>query len=272
MIFYQDLQAVTDAADAGEPEAQYELALGYITGFCRGEAIPPDSTLAYHWMIQAAEQGHASAMESIGRAFMNGYIGLDAGRHQMRIDRGAALSWLQKALVAGAPEACRSLGLYYRYEDPHKAVEYFYKAAYYYGDVQALRYYGEALCKGDGAAQDEDAGRQVLCSAFAMDDDVSAEDAAQVLAAYGCRVVPVTDEADRADRRQKAEEYYITALRRRALAGDPAGQYELAMRFYLGRGMVQDMTQACLWLQKAATAGYAPAARQMAAMDSIVRH
>lgn len=267
MIFYRTRDDLAEAADSGDAEAQYELALGLMTGFCKGEKIDIDSPQAFGWLMKAAEQGHAAAMENIGRAFLRGYVGADAGNRFLRIDRAVARDWLLKALVAGAAGACRELGLFYRYEDPHKAAEYFYKAAYYFGDTLALRYYGEALLKGDGVAQDKEAGRKVLSSALSMDPDLTAEDAAALGTEYGLEVQMPDDGA-----KARAQAYYLSALKRRAEAGDPAGQHELAMRLYLGDGLAQDMAAARGWLARSAEGGYPPAALQMEALARLTRH
>ena len=272
MIFYRTLEDLTEAAEAGQADAQYEIAMGHITGFCKGQVAEVDSARAYNWMMLAAEQGHAAAMENIGRMCLNGYIGISASHQQAPINRAAGLSWLQKALVAGAPGACRELGLYYRYEDPFKAAEYFYKAAYYFGDTLALRYYGEALLKGDGVDQDEEAGRKVLASALSMESGHDAEDTARMSDDYGFAITPVTDDEDRAARDKRAADYYLAALQRRAAAGEPAGQHELALRYYLGNGVAQDMAQARVWLEKSANGGFAPAIRQIETLQNRTRH
>jgi localization factor PodJL len=49
------------------------------------------------------------------------------------------------------------------------------------------------------------------------------------------------------------------ALRKAALAGDPAAEYEVATRFADGRGVPQNNEQAVYWLQLAAKQGLAPA-------------
>jgi localization factor PodJL len=49
------------------------------------------------------------------------------------------------------------------------------------------------------------------------------------------------------------------ALRKAALAGDPAAEYEVASRFAEGRGVLQNNQEAAYWLQRAAKQGLAPA-------------
>jgi uncharacterized protein len=272
MIFYRTYEDLAEAAESGDADAQYECALGFMTGFCKGKDVGIDSAAAFLWLMKAAEQGHAAAMENIGRAFLHGYVGADAGTRFLRIDRAAARDWLLKAMVAGAPGACRELGLFYRYEDPHRATEYFHKAAYYFGDTLALRYYAEALLTGEGIAQDREAGHKVLSSALSMDPDLTPAEAAMLSAAYGIAVaVPAEGDAREACR-ARAQEYYLMALQRRAEAGEPAGQYELAMRLYLGDGLKQDQAAARDWLARSAEGGYAPALRQAEALSRLTRH
>ncbi|MDP2206917.1 MAG: hypothetical protein Q8K65_11485 [Alphaproteobacteria bacterium] len=272
MILYRTHAELAEAAESGDMQAQYELAIGLMTGFCKGEKIDVDSPQAFGWLMKAAEQGHAAAMENIGRAFLHGYVGVDAGNRFLRIDRAVARDWLLKAVVAGAAGACRELGIFYRYEDPHKAAEYFYKAAYYFGDTLALRYYAEALLTGDGVDQDTAAGRKVLASALSMDADLTAADAMMLAAAYEMPIEAPADTAAQDACRARAQIYYMTALQRRAAAGDPAGQHELAMRLYLGDGLAQDMAAARNWLARAAEGGYPPAQRQVEALARLVRH
>jgi localization factor PodJL len=50
-----------------------------------------------------------------------------------------------------------------------------------------------------------------------------------------------------------------TALRAAASKGDPAAQYEVAIRFADGRGVTQNMTEAAGWFERAAKQGLAPA-------------
>jgi localization factor PodJL len=49
------------------------------------------------------------------------------------------------------------------------------------------------------------------------------------------------------------------ALRLAAAAGDPAAQFEVAMRYAEGRGVAEDPAQAAQWLQRAALRGHGPA-------------
>ena len=54
------------------------------------------------------------------------------------------------------------------------------------------------------------------------------------------------------------------ALRRAALNGDPAAEFEIAARFAEGRGVAADPLQAFVWTQRAAMRGYMPAQFRLA--------
>jgi TPR repeat protein len=49
-------------ANAGDAVAQYNLGLMYATG----EGVPQDDAQAVTWFRQAAEQGHAGALNNLG--------------------------------------------------------------------------------------------------------------------------------------------------------------------------------------------------------------
>ena len=57
-----NLDAVRQAADQGDAEAQYNLGIMYNNG----EGVPKDDAEAVRWFLLAAEQGHASAQLNLG--------------------------------------------------------------------------------------------------------------------------------------------------------------------------------------------------------------
>ena len=57
------------------------------------------------------------------------------------------------------------------------------------------------------------------------------------------------------------------ALRTAAAANDPAAAYEIGARYAEGRGVPQNMTEAAIWLQRAADAGFAPAQFRLASLN-----
>jgi TPR repeat protein len=80
-------------ANAGDAEAQYQLASLYRTG--RG--VPPDEALAFKWMKAAAEQGHVRAQFNLGAMYLS-------GRGVAR-DLNQGRSWLSKAAAQGSQDA-----------------------------------------------------------------------------------------------------------------------------------------------------------------------
>lgn len=82
------------AAQAGDAEAQYNLAQAYQVG--RGVSV--DLKLAQEWYLKAANQGHQDAQTNLGLImFRNG-------------DRNGAMPWIQKASDRGEPRAQYVLG------------------------------------------------------------------------------------------------------------------------------------------------------------------
>jgi localization factor PodJL len=57
------------------------------------------------------------------------------------------------------------------------------------------------------------------------------------------------------------------ALRAAIAASDPGAQYELGARYAEGRGVAQNMTEAAIWMQRAADAGFAPAQFRLASLN-----
>ena len=56
-------------------------------------------------------------------------------------------------------------------------------------------------------------------------------------------------------------------LRTAALANDPAGEYEIGVRYAEGRGITQNTPEAVRWLERAADAGFAPAQFRLASLN-----
>lgn len=53
----QDIKALTEAAEAGDAKAQFDLAVAYDEGI----GVPVDDAKAVEWYTKAAEHGHARA-------------------------------------------------------------------------------------------------------------------------------------------------------------------------------------------------------------------
>lgn len=86
-------------ADAGEVEAQFELARRYTTG---ANGTPKDAAEAARWFRLAAEQGSPHAQVNLAGIY-------EEGRGVPR-DDAEAVNWLVKAADQGHPRATYKLG------------------------------------------------------------------------------------------------------------------------------------------------------------------
>ena len=75
-----------DAADRGDPEAQYNLGVWYE----KGRNVPQDYAEAAKWYRASAEQGYAGAQYNLGSLYVDG-LGVPQ-------DHDAAVTWYDTAL------------------------------------------------------------------------------------------------------------------------------------------------------------------------------
>jgi len=92
-------EALEPAAEAGDAEAQFELALMHLNGM----AVAKDARVAATWLRQASELGHTEAQFLFGSMIYRG-----EGVPQ---DHREALHWFRRAAMAGHAEAQLNLGL-----------------------------------------------------------------------------------------------------------------------------------------------------------------
>lgn len=117
-----EIDALTVAAEQGDAESQYQLALC----FDYGCDAPQDRAAALTWYRRAAKQGHANAQNSLGSLFMAG-----EGVSQ---DYDEAMRWYQAAADDGLPLGLHNLAYMYDLglgvsEDNVKAMQLYQKAA-----------------------------------------------------------------------------------------------------------------------------------------------
>lgn len=77
------------SAEQGNPEGQYGLGSMYASG----EGIARDPEQARRWMVLAAEQGHAQAINVLAQAYIGGELGIDKKERTGE----TALRWIRKA-------------------------------------------------------------------------------------------------------------------------------------------------------------------------------
>lgn len=104
------------AAVAGLPEAQYELALMYDVG----DQIPENRDKAVQWMRRAAEQGYVNAVYAFGVWIERAYLGTPDMNQVIRLYEQAAAHNHVQAMTSLT--ALYAAGFQGRAPDPEKAV------------------------------------------------------------------------------------------------------------------------------------------------------
>ena len=111
-------------AEAGIPEAQYELSVMYAIG----NGVERNEVKSTEWCQKAADAGHAEAQLDIGHKYYTG------NNDTTKPDYAKALDWYQKAAASGYPNANYRAGHMFLYgegvaQDYSKALEYFQQGA-----------------------------------------------------------------------------------------------------------------------------------------------
>ena len=86
-----DMNALIQAAEAGDLAARFELGNRYLNG----NGVLQNSTEALHWFTLAAEQGNRNAQYNVGVIYLNG-VGVEP-------DAAKAVEWFSKAADNGDP-------------------------------------------------------------------------------------------------------------------------------------------------------------------------
>lgn len=97
--FAENVEAVRQKADQGNPQAQAQLASRYLLG---RDGVEKDENLAAQWMEKAANQGIVDAQVVMGALYDRG-IGVVA-------DRDKATKWYEKAAAQGHGTSLAILG------------------------------------------------------------------------------------------------------------------------------------------------------------------
>jgi uncharacterized protein len=138
------------AAEQGNPDAQYDLYLTYITDQGISKKDLPE---ALKWLRKAADQGHPVAQYSLGFKYYLESIGIGALKNGTE-----AAEWLRKAAEQGHPGAQNYLGELYAMgkgvlKDWVEAVKWYRKAAEQDYNV-AQNNLGDMYAKGEGVSKD----------------------------------------------------------------------------------------------------------------------
>ncbi|WP_392565987.1 tetratricopeptide repeat protein [Utexia brackfieldae] len=100
-----DIKFVRIAAEKGDSEAQYHLALAYDSG--QGVAVNHET--AVYWYQKAAENGYLDAMFNLAVSYDDG--------DGIKQDKAQAIFWYTKAAEQGDPDAQNNLAIIYEEGD-----------------------------------------------------------------------------------------------------------------------------------------------------------
>jgi TPR repeat protein len=224
-----EIDRLKTAAEAGDPEAQSELAFAYQAG--RG--VPADLAAAVEWHDKAAKQGVVASQAALGRCLLKG-----VGTRSQPI---RAVHLLREAALAGEPNAQALLGATFLHgfgrrtirPDDDKA-EKWLLAASKQGVAQAQYDLATLYFKTDA----EEQGMAQLREAVDQDHP----EAHTLLSTHyrEGRGVP----------RDEAES--IRLLRRGAELGDPVAQNEYGVALRDGTRVESDAQQSFQWFEKGA--------------------
>jgi len=149
-----DLGGLRSRAEAGDAEAQYQLALR----FDQGQGVPQNFAAARPWLLRAAEQGQAAAQNLLGLYHVRRLTG-----DRAETDQAQALHWLRQAAQSGVPDylfnLARALDTPVAGAPDPAAAAALYQRAAEAGHVEAAVSLGVLYQEGIGVAQDYAAAR-----------------------------------------------------------------------------------------------------------------
>ena len=224
-------------AEAGKPEAEFNLGLVYL----QGDGTPKDAARAASWFEKSARQGYAEAQFRLGRMYARG--------EGVRTDPAKAFGWIEKAADQGHAEAQFDLaGMYARGEgvltDPAKAVEWVEKAAAQ-GHAKAQGFLGWMYSEGEGVPKNAAVAVEWYQKAAAQGD---AEAQFHLAGMYA-----------RGEGVPKNAAVAIAWYHKAAAQGFVEAENRLADMYYLGGSVPEDAVRAVEWAEKAAAQGDAKA-------------
>jgi TPR repeat protein len=144
------------AADAGQPQAQFDLGVLYAQGL----GVKRDLSAAEQWYRKAAEQGNAEAEFALGQMYSRGW--------GVPRDEADAMRWFQMANAPDTegPPTNWALLEGYGVQQDQKQAAYWYELAAQKGHAEAQYNLGRLYATGKGVPHDEEqAARWIRASA-----------------------------------------------------------------------------------------------------------
>lgn len=271
----ENLQALEEKAQTGDPESETTLALAYHDAVL----LKRDDAESLRLLHKAADQGFMAAEESLG-------IFAETGIGMAKPAPEEAIAWYEKAVQQGSLDAATNIALMYSggigvSKDPAKAMTWFRQAA---DGGDATAQYNLALMYARGAGIPQDDKEFVRWATAAADQNVvpALFDLASFYMhppdgtpAHVERAIPFYEKAANLGNARaeailgnifaagvqgkpdydQAVEWY----RKAADQGEPDAQFGLGVRYALGQGVAADLQKAQRLFTSAADQGQADA-------------
>lgn len=232
-------------AEAGNPVAQFNLALAYQSG----DGVEQDKDQAEAWYQQAVELGYAPAM--INLAYLAGQRGDQPAAMQLYL-RAAE----QGELIAQLAVAERYLDGIGTAPDPARSAHW-YQLAADQGDPAAQFSLANLYATGTGVPRDYARAAELFRSA-AEQGEVAAH----------CNLGRLFAEGGPGLARDEA--MALECFRAGAFQGEPVAQYNLAQSYRLGLGVLADPVKAYSWYRLAAAQNHAAAASALVGLQETL--
>jgi uncharacterized protein len=227
--YTQALREWSAAAEKGDPQAQFQLAVLYEQGQGTGKGLSE----ALKWTRMAAENGDANAQFSLGTLLERGT--------EFPKDEVEGAKWIERGIAAansGDPQAQFRLSLLYRagrhVERNELVAQRWLDSSAALGNASAQAELGERYLHGRGVEKNPSEARNWLEKAATQGEDHAI---ALLLPLLAQDFNSARDEASAAQ-----------VLRRSAELDDSKSQYLLAQSYWNGRGVSRDPVQACTWM------------------------
>lgn len=229
-VTHTPIEKLTARAEAGEPEAEFELGSRYYSG----KGVIRDFSEAVKWFRRAADQNFAKAQYNLGFCYSKG--------EGVKKDDGEALKWYRKAADQNLAIAQTKLGFCYARargveKDDREAVNWYRKAA---DQKFPLAQYNLGDCYANGRGVPKDDAEAARWYRLAADQNLPvAQNRMGACYAIGAGVIKDAVEAAKWYRRAADQNF-------------PFAQYNLANCYASGTGVAKNMAEAAIWLRKAA--------------------
>jgi TPR repeat protein len=147
-VAVNEMQTYRSEAEAGDADAQFTLAVLYLSGL--GTGGPEDMAEAANWFRRAAEQGHVAAQSKLGEMYA-------AGKGVQQSDRDA-VNWYRRAAEQGSADAQFELAAMYSdgtgVLQNHLDAANWYRRAAQKGHAGAMSMLALKYTRGEGVQKD----------------------------------------------------------------------------------------------------------------------